>query len=153
MLEIFILGTRLALDPGSRKCGWAIECPLLHSPLVGVVNLDKLGAFLQWVSRFFDVSRVVVGGGTARKRVISAAEEVFGTDRVAVIDEHGSTKDALKLYLQASGGCWLARHLRYLFYFLAPPPLDGYAAWVLLRRDSRADNFGYRQAHLPSKRR
>ncbi len=92
---------------------------------------------MQWASRFFDVSRVVVGGGTARKRVVAAAGEVFGTDLVAVIDEHGSTREALKLYLQVSGGCWLARHLRYLFYFLVNPPLDGYAAWVLLERDSR----------------
>jgi hypothetical protein len=105
--------------------------------LVGVVNLDRLGAFLQWVSRFFDVSRAVVGGGTAHRRVVAAAEDVFGMDLVAVIDEHGSTRDALKLYLQVSGGCWLARRFRYLFYFLANPPLDGYAAWVLLERDSQ----------------
>ena len=137
MLEIPILGTRLALDPGSRKCGWAIECPLSHSPLVGVVNLDSLGAFLQWVSRFFNVSRVVVGGGTAHRHVVAAAGNVFGPEIVAVVNERGSTRDALKLYLQMSGGRWLARCFRYLFYFLANPPLDGYAAWVLLKRDSR----------------
>lgn len=137
MLEIPILGTRLALDPGSRKCGWAIECPLSHSPLVGVVNLDRLEAFLQWISRFFDVSRVVVGGGTACKRVVTAAESTFGTDMVAVIDERGSTRDALKLYLQVSGGWWFSRRIKYLYYFLTNPPLDGYAAWVLLERDSR----------------
>jgi len=136
MLEIPILGIRLALDPGSRKCGWAIECPLSHSPLVGVVNLDRLEAFLQWVSRFFNVSRVVVGGGTAHKRVVTAAEDTFGSDMIAVIDERGSTRDALKLYLQASGGGWLMRHLRYLLCLLTNPPLDGYAAWVLLKRDS-----------------
>jgi hypothetical protein len=101
------------------------------------VNLDRLEAFLQWVSRFFNVSRVVVGGGTAYKRVVTAAKDVFGTDMVAVIDEHGSTRDALKLYLQTSGGCWLAKRFKYLFYFLANPPLDGYAAWVLLERDSQ----------------
>jgi RNase H-fold protein (predicted Holliday junction resolvase) len=132
------LGTRLALDPGSRKCGWAIECPLSHSPLVGVVNLDRLGTFLRWVSRFFDVSRVVVGGGTAHQRVITAVGDVFGTDPIAVIDEHGSTREALKLYLQASGGGWMAKHIRYLFCLLTNPPLDGYAAWVLLGRDSRS---------------
>ena len=91
---------------------------------------------MQWVSRFFDVSRVVVGGGTAHRRVVTAAEDVFGTGLVAVIDEHGSTRDALKLYLQVSGGCWLARHFRYLFYFIVNPPLDGYAAWVLLKRET-----------------
>ncbi len=131
------MGTRLALDPGSRKCGWAIECPLSHSPLVGVVNLDKLGTFLQRISRFFDVSRVIVGGGTAHKRIVEAAADVFGMALVAVVDERGSTREALKLYLQASGGGWLMRHLRYLLCLLTNPPLDGYAAWVLLKRDSR----------------
>jgi hypothetical protein len=53
---------------------------------------------------------------------------------LCVIDERGSTEEALQLYLHKRGG----GRLRYIFSLLAPPPLDGYAAWVLLERHGRA---------------
>ncbi len=128
-----VLGMRLALDPGSHKCGWAIECQLTHSPLIGVSHIEKLESFLQEASCFFAIATVIVGDGTGSARVIEIVRHSLPGAEVAVIDEHGSTEEALKLYLQTRGGGML----RYLYAQIFRPPLDGYAAWVLLMRHSR----------------
>lgn len=127
------LGMILALDPGSHKCGWAVECPFSRYPLIGTVHIEKLDAFLQEASRFFCPEAVIIGAGTGSARVVEAAQRMLPATDAAVVDERGSTEDALKLYLRIRGG----GTLRYLAAFLFRPPLDGYAAWVLLERRRR----------------
>jgi RNase H-fold protein (predicted Holliday junction resolvase) len=124
---------RLALDPGSHKCGWAIECPLAHSPLIGVLHIEKLDQFLQEVFRIFGFAEVIVGSGTGSARVVDTVRKAMPDVALRVIDERGSTEDALKLYLRMRGGGWF----RYIASLFARPALDGYAAWVLLTRQSR----------------
>ena len=135
MLPIMCLNAaRLALDPGRSRCGWALECQGLSSPLVGEVNVGKLGPFLRSVARFFEIDRVIVGDGTGHREVLEEAYRVFGELLVSLASESGSTEEARRLYVQERGGSWLGRNLLYLRFALAKPPLDGYAAWVLLRR-------------------
>lgn len=124
---------RLALDPGSHKCGWAIECPLTNSPLIGISHIEKLELFLQEASRFFAAGTVIIGGGTGSARVAEIARKSLPRAEVAIIDERRSTEDAFKLYLQTRGG----GALRYIAALVTRPPLDGYAAWVLLMRHRR----------------
>jgi RNase H-fold protein (predicted Holliday junction resolvase) len=128
-----VSGKMLALDPGSHKCGWAIECPLTHSPLIGVVYIEKLDAFLQGIYRLFGVTAVVIGGGTGSSRVADAARRMLPGAELRIVDERGSTEEALKLYLQKRGG----GSLRYIASLVSRPALDGYAAWVLLLRQGR----------------
>ncbi|OPX22763.1 MAG: hypothetical protein B1H03_03575 [Planctomycetales bacterium 4484_113] len=124
---------RVALDPGTHKCGWAVECGLAFPVPLGIVNLDNLGAILAGLRRFFDASEVLIGDGTNAEEVADRAREFFSDTAVRIVDESGSTEEAKRLYLQTEGS-WATRWLRYLLHLILNPPLDGYAAWGLLRR-------------------
>ena len=69
-------------------------------------------------------------------------------DIMTALDETGSTEEALQLYLHHRGKGRLGRMLRLLGHYVAPSPLDGYAAWVLLRRTA-SPNEGYPDTRLP----
>ena len=138
----------MALDPGAFKCGWAIQCQHLHSPLIGVVYIDSLEALLRQVSRFFGVRQVVVGGGTGSGPVLDLARRLFPPTSVTIVEEARSTEEALRLYLRHRGRSWLGRLFRLLGYYVLNPPLDGYAAWVLLGRGA-APKEGYPDTGLP----
>ncbi len=139
---------RVALDPGRVKCGWAVQCQPLHSPLIGVVHLENLEILLRQVARFFAARQIVVGKGTGSRPVIELARRVFPSTAVTAVDETGSTEEALQLYLHHRGKGRLGRMLRLLGHYVAPSPLDGYAAWVLLRRTA-SPNEGYPDTRLP----
>lgn len=124
---------RVALDPGTHKCGWAIEGGFAFSAPLGAVNIDNLGAMLAGLRRFFAVNEVLIGDGTNSEQVAGGAREVFSDIPVRMVDESGSTEEARRLYLQTEGS-WATRWLLYLLHLILNPPLDGYAAWVLLRR-------------------
>jgi RNase H-fold protein (predicted Holliday junction resolvase) len=148
MIDISHQGMRVALDPGTFKCGWAIECQPQHSPLIGLVHIDNLETFLRQVSRFFAARQVVIGGGTGSRPVTELARQVFAPATVAVVDESGSTEEALELYLRHRGTTRPGRFIRLLGHYALKPPMDGYAAWVLLRR-SAAPEEGYAETGLP----
>jgi len=139
---------RVALDPGTFKCGWAVQCHHWHSPLIGVVHIDSLETFLRQVSRFFAARQVVIGGGTGSQPVVELARQVFAPTTVTVVDESGSTEEALELYLRHRGKSRPGRFVRLLGHYVFGPPMDGYAAWVLLRR-SAAPEEGYAETGLP----
>ena len=124
---------RVALDPGTHKCGWAVGCDFAFQVPKGTVNIDNLGAMLAGLRRFFSVDEVLVGDGTNTKDVADRTREIFTDTAVRIVDESGSTEEARRLYLQTEGS-WATRWLRYLLHLILNPPLDGYAAWVLLRR-------------------
>jgi len=124
---------RVALDPGTHKCGWAVECDLPFPVPLGTANLDNLGAILPGLRRFFKVAEVLVGDGTNAEEVAKRAREAFSDVPVRLVDETGSTEEARRLYLLKEGS-WAPRWLRYLHFLILNPPLDGYAAWALLRR-------------------
>lgn len=134
MVDIPHQGVRVALDPGTLKCGWAVQCHCSRSPLIGIVHIDNLETFLRQVSRMFAARQVVIGGGTGSRPVIELARQVFPPTSVTVVDESGSTEEALRLYLRHRGKTRLGRLVRLLGYYLLKPPMDGYAAWVLLGR-------------------
>jgi RNase H-fold protein (predicted Holliday junction resolvase) len=122
----------LAIDPGRDKCGLA----LLESGGVVVwqriVERPALAAELSTLCAD-PPATVVIGSGTTSRELVPVLAALFGAERVAVVDERGSTLEARTLYFMdhPPAGLW-----RLLPRGLVPPPraLDDYAAVVLGRR-------------------
>ncbi len=125
---------RVAIDPGTYKCGWAISVPGASRFLKGTVDLEMLKDCLSLIKRNFSVELVLVGSGTNSKNVYSTIVEVFGSKKSLLVSETGSTDEAKRLYLQDCGGSSLLKLIRLLFLLFFNPPLDGYAAVSLLKR-------------------
>lgn len=125
---------RVAVDPGTRKCGWALGLPGGESFLKGTVNLEMLEEHLIWIARQFKVELVLVGSGTNSGKVALVCRKAFGTGNVHIVDERGSTEEAKRLFLRERGKSIVVFALRLLVLLFFNPPLDGYAALGLLRR-------------------
>ncbi len=127
---------RVAVDPGTYKCGWAIGPLVSDSFLKGTVNLEMLREYLTWIRRHFSVGSVIIGGGTNSQTVAEICGSVFADDVVSVVDESLSTVEARRLFLLERGEVPLRVLLRSIHLLLLNPPLDGYSALCLLKRKS-----------------
>jgi RNase H-fold protein (predicted Holliday junction resolvase) len=94
--------TVLAVDPGREKCGIAI---VRSHPLITlarrVVPTERLIVEASSALREFpDVQTLVIGDGTASGRLRKAIAAAFPHLSVKVVDEHGSSIRARRLYIE-----------------------------------------------------
>jgi RNase H-fold protein (predicted Holliday junction resolvase) len=123
----------LAIDPGQEKCGLALLEQTGSCIWHRIVSRVELPSEIERILRDETIDRAVVGSGTTSRSLVSWLAEVFGADRVSVIDEKNSTFEARTLYFDLNPPRGFARFLpRGL---LSPPgPIDDYAAIILGRR-------------------
>jgi len=100
----------VAIDPGRSKCGiaavQATDPPqTLQSTIVATADLlVELGRLMR---RLPPISVLVIGDGTQSRPLHKAISQMFPDVSIAVVDEHGSSQRARRLYLlQNPGSGW-----------------------------------------------
>ncbi|HEY0797615.1 MAG TPA: hypothetical protein VGD50_00620 [Candidatus Baltobacteraceae bacterium] len=122
----------LGIDPGTRKCGYAVVSAPAASPLdLGIVPVELLAAKIASLLAAYPIRAVALGGGTHTTEV-AAVVKAAGLPYV-VVDERETTLRARARYFQAhppSG--W--KRLIPLGMLLPPRPIDDFAALLIAER-------------------
>jgi len=122
--------TVLGLDPGTRKCGYALVADGAPAAL-GIVPLAELAGRLREIVAGNRVSIAAIGRGTNAAEVAAIAAEV-GLE-VALVDEHETTLRARARYFRDHPPRgW--RRLIPLGMQLPDRPIDDYAALLIAER-------------------
>jgi RNase H-fold protein (predicted Holliday junction resolvase) len=122
----------LGIDPGTRKCGYAILEALSVPPLAqGIVDVGSLPACLAELSARFTIRVVALGGGTHTEEIAAAVHEAGLTP--VVVDERETTLQARARYFRAYPPRGWKRFIpRGLL--LPPCPIDDFAALLIAER-------------------
>lgn len=125
-------GAVLGVDPGTRKCGYAVVAEPHVPPLaLGIVPTERLVETLRDVVSRFDVRAVALGGGTHTAPVGSMLA-ALGL-RIEIVDERETTLLARRRYFDANPPRgW--RRLVPAGMLLPPRPIDDFAALLIAER-------------------
>lgn len=125
-------GAVLGIDPGTRKCGYAVLTEPRGEPLeLGIVGTELLGARIAELAARFRLRAVALGGGT-HTGVIAGLVAKLGLP-FEVIDERETTLLARRRYFQVHPPRgW--RRLIPRGLLLPPRPIDDFAALLIAER-------------------
>ena len=126
------MGLILGIDPGTRKCGYAlIQAPLLPPLAQGIVEAEKFASCLLELTRQYDIRAVALGGGTHTQE-IAALVRTTGLP-LTVVDERETTLRARARYFQAHPPRGWKRFVP-RGMLLPPCPIDDFAALLIAER-------------------
>jgi RNase H-fold protein (predicted Holliday junction resolvase) len=122
----------LGIDPGTRKCGYAVVTGVGRTPLdLGIVPTERLGESLRALLACHPIRAVALGGGTHADTVGKIVAEL-GLP-VSIVDERETTLLARERYFRANPPRgW--RRLIPRGMLLPPRPIDDYAALLIAER-------------------
>jgi RNase H-fold protein (predicted Holliday junction resolvase) len=122
----------LGIDPGTRKCGFAVVSAPQSAPLeLGIVPTPELAAKVRELASRYDLRGIALGGGTHTAVV---AEALMGIGLpMTVTDERETTLLARRRYFQIHPPRgW--RRLIPIGMQLPPRPIDDFAALLIAER-------------------
>ena len=124
--------TVLGLDPGTRKCGYAIITGVEEPPLtLGIAPVETLGQRLRELVAMMPVTVAAVGRGTNAAAVIEVVR-ALGLP-VELVDEHETTLKARARYFRDHPPRgW--RRLLPRGMLIPERPIDDYAAVLIAER-------------------
>jgi RNase H-fold protein (predicted Holliday junction resolvase) len=122
----------LGVDPGTRKCGYAIIERAGAQPLaLGIVPLDDFAVRLSTLRANYDIDMVAIGHGT-NADVVSAVVRNSGLP-FALVDERETTLRArARFFVDHPPRGW--RRLVPRGMLLPDRPIDDYAALLIAER-------------------
>jgi RNase H-fold protein (predicted Holliday junction resolvase) len=125
-------GAILGIDPGTRKCGYAVVTEAHARPLeLGIVATNRLAERIAELAGRVRVRAVALGGGT-HTAAVAALVAGLGIP-VHVIDERETTLLARRRYFEVHPPTgW--RRLLPQGLLLPPCPIDDFAALLIAER-------------------
>jgi RNase H-fold protein (predicted Holliday junction resolvase) len=127
-----VIGPILGIDPGTRKCGYAVVAEARLPPLeLGIVATGDLRTALREIAGRYVLRAIALGGGT-HTAVVGAIVRDLGLP-VEIVDERETTLLARRRYFDANPAQgW--RRLIPRGMLLPPRPIDDYAAVLIAER-------------------
>jgi RNase H-fold protein (predicted Holliday junction resolvase) len=125
-------GAVLGIDPGMRKCGFALLAALGETPLeIGIVPTGEVAARIHELAGRRAIRVVALGGGTHTSAVASL---IAGLGiPVRVVDEYETTLLARRRYFEAFPPRGWRRFVP-RGMLLPPRPIDDFAAVLIAER-------------------
>jgi len=122
----------LGLDPGTRKCGFAVVDRGVAKPLhLAIEPLAELGATLERIEREFAPEIIAIGKGT-NASVVTAAAAARGL-HFALVDERETTLRArARFFADHPPRGW--KRIVPLGMLVPDQPIDDYAALLIAER-------------------
>ena len=122
----------LGIDPGTRKCGYAVVVESRSAPLeLGIVPTDALSGRLRELVMRFTLRAIALGGGT-HADAVAAVVGGLGLP-VRLIDERETTLLARRRYFSANPPRGWRRFVP-RGMLLPPRPIDDFAALLIAER-------------------
>jgi RNase H-fold protein (predicted Holliday junction resolvase) len=122
----------LGVDPGTRKCGYAVIERVDAQPLtMGIVPLDEFGARLATLRANFEIDLVAIGHGT-NAAVVSALVREAGLPFVLVDERETTLRARARFFADYPPRGW--RRIVPRGMLLPDRPIDDYAALLIAER-------------------
>lgn len=129
--------TILAIDPGTRKCGFA----LVQRNTEGKLSLlwrtikptEEASSAMHEAMNVANYSMVVVGKGTSSKELVSKLREEFPSIGVLMVDEENTSMQARERYWEHHARKGWRRFVPSTLQ-TPPEPIDDFAALILAER-------------------
>jgi RNase H-fold protein (predicted Holliday junction resolvase) len=122
----------LGVDPGTRKCGYAVIERIGAQPLaLGIVPLDEFAARLATLRADFGIDMVAIGHGT-NAAVVSAIVRDAGLTFALVDERETSLRARARFFVDHPPRGW--RRIVPRGMLLPDRPIDDYAALLIAER-------------------
>ena len=91
----------IAIDPGTKKCGYAVVDSNLSILQREVISTEKIAKNIEDSLNIYKINRIILGNGTNYKQIEKKLREHFPQLKIILIEEDFSTLEARKKYFKA----------------------------------------------------
>ncbi len=90
----------IAIDPGTKKCGYAVVDSNLSVLQREIISIDKITDTIENSLNIFKINKIILGNGTNYKNIEKALKNNFSKLQIFLIEEEFSTLEARKRYFK-----------------------------------------------------
>lgn len=91
----------IAIDPGSKKCGYAVVNSNLSVLQREVTLIEGIIKIIEGSFNVYKIDKIILGNGTNYKSIEESLKNQFPQLRIILIEEGFSTLEARKKYFEA----------------------------------------------------
>ncbi|GAH17096.1 unnamed protein product [marine sediment metagenome] len=91
----------IAIDPGTKKCGYAVVDSNLSVSQREVISTEKIAKTIEDSSNIYKIDKIILGNGTNYKSIEESLKNQFPQLKIILIKEEFSTLEARKKYFEA----------------------------------------------------
>jgi len=91
----------IAIDPGTKKCGYAVVDSKLSVLQREVILIDKIIKNIEDSFKVYEINKIILGDGTNYKQIEKKLKNHFPRLKIVLIEESFSTLEARKKYFEA----------------------------------------------------
>jgi len=131
--------TIIAIDPGTKKCGYAVVDSSLSVLQREVISSEEITKAIENSLNIYKIDKIILGNGTNYKRIEESLKNYFSQLNIILIEEKFSTLGARKKYFEANPPQGIFKFIP-LSLRVPPGHYDDFAAVLLAEkyfRDSR----------------
>ncbi len=91
----------IAIDPGTKKCGYAVVNSDLCVLQREVISTEKIAGNIEDSLNIYKINKIILGNGTNYKNIEKRLKNHFPELKIILIEEEFSTLEARKKYFEA----------------------------------------------------
>ncbi|MBU1290634.1 MAG: Holliday junction resolvase RuvX [bacterium] len=91
----------IAIDPGIKKCGYAVVDSTLSVLQREVISTEKIAKTIEDSLNIYKINKIILGNGTNYKNIEERLKNHFLQLKIILIEEDFSTLEARKKYFEA----------------------------------------------------
>ena len=91
----------IAIDPGTKKCGYAVVDSNLNVLQREVISTEKIAKNIEDSLNIYKINKIILGNGTNYKNIEKRLKNHFPQLKIILIEEDFSTLEARKKYFKA----------------------------------------------------
>jgi len=91
----------IAIDPGTKKCGYAVVDSNLSVLQKEVISTDNIINNIKDSFKAYKINKIILGNGTNYKNIEERLKNHFSILKIILIEEKFSTLEARKKYFEA----------------------------------------------------
>ena len=92
----------IAIDPGTKKCGYAVVDSNLSVFQREVISIEKIAKNIKDSLNIYKINKIILGNGTNYKNIEKRLKNNFPQLKIILIEEEFSTLEARKKYFEAN---------------------------------------------------
>ncbi|MEA2088213.1 MAG: Holliday junction resolvase RuvX [Candidatus Caldatribacteriota bacterium] len=91
----------IAIDPGTKKCGYAVVDSNLSILQREVISTEKIAGTIEDSLNIYKINKIILGNGTNYKNIEKRLKNSFPQLKIILIEEEFSTLEAREKYFKA----------------------------------------------------
>jgi len=129
----------IAIDPGTKKCGYAVVDSNLSVLQREVISTEETTKAIENNLNIYKIDKIILGNGTNYKSIEETLKNHFSQLKIILIEEGFSTLEARKKYFEAHPPQGISKLIP-LSLRVPPDHYDDFAAILLAEKYFRNKN-------------